>query len=232
MLVDDGAEDDLSLGIGGFADQLRRLVDLVQGEVGPARDVEQDSLGPGDRRLEQRAGHGVARGVRRPCVAGAEADAHQRLTLPLHHGLDVREVEVDHARIHDEIADALHALTEHVIRNLERLDDRRFLLHHLLETLVRDRDQCVDAPLQIRGALFRRLLPPQPLEAKRLGDHADGEGARLPRDLRDHGRGAGSRATTHARSDEDHVAVAERLGQLVARLLRRLLPDVRVAAGP
>src|SRR5207248_9204101 len=41
LRVDHRAEDDVGVRIGRLADQLRRLVDLVQGQVGTARDVEE-----------------------------------------------------------------------------------------------------------------------------------------------------------------------------------------------
>ena len=42
-VVDDGAEDDVRLRIGGLLDHLGRLVDLEQAEVRAAGDVEQDA---------------------------------------------------------------------------------------------------------------------------------------------------------------------------------------------
>src|SRR3954471_24944665 len=41
-LVDDRAEDDVGVGIGGALHDLGRLVDLEQADVRPAGDVEQD----------------------------------------------------------------------------------------------------------------------------------------------------------------------------------------------
>ena len=55
VLVDDGAEDDVRVGVGRGVDDLRRLVDLEQAEVPAAGDVEQDAGGALDGLLEQRA---------------------------------------------------------------------------------------------------------------------------------------------------------------------------------
>ena len=44
-LVDDAAEDDVGVGVGHAVDDLGRLVDLEQAEVGSAGDVEQDARG-------------------------------------------------------------------------------------------------------------------------------------------------------------------------------------------
>ena len=60
LVVDDGAEDDVGVGVGDAVDDLGRLVDLEQAEVAAAGDGEQDAAGALDRGLEQRAGDGVA----------------------------------------------------------------------------------------------------------------------------------------------------------------------------
>ena len=75
-----------------------------------------------------------------------------------------------------------------------------------------------------RGAL-------RALELERAGDDAHGERADLVLgDLRDHGRGAGAGAAALAGGDEHHVRALERLLDVVARLGRRALPDLRVRA--
>ena len=62
--------------------------------------------------------------------------------------------------------------------------------------------------------------------------HADGQGADLVLgDLGDDRRGAGAGAAALAGGDEHHVRALERLLDLVARLGRRALTDVRVGAG-
>src|SRR5438552_12527811 len=63
LLVDYGAEDDVGVLVGGAAHDLGGLVDLVQGEVGTAGDVEEDAARPVDRGLQQRAGDRVTGGV-------------------------------------------------------------------------------------------------------------------------------------------------------------------------
>ena len=60
LVVDDGAEDDVGVGVGDTVDDLGRLVDLEQAEVAATGDGEQDAAGALDRRLEQRAGDGGA----------------------------------------------------------------------------------------------------------------------------------------------------------------------------
>src|SRR6202022_705968 len=140
-----------------------------------------------------------------------------RLTLSTHDRLDIGEIKVDETGEHDKIADALNTLTQHVIGHLERVGDRRLLVDDLHETLVRDGDERVDPRLQVADALFSRLLAAQTLETERLGDGPDRQRAGFSGYLGDDRRSSGSRATAHAGGDEHHVAVGERLGQLVTR---------------
>src|SRR5947207_7595721 len=56
-LVDDGAEDNVGVGVSSLLDDLRRLVDLKD-RVVTARDVKEHTLGAFNRDVEERAGDG------------------------------------------------------------------------------------------------------------------------------------------------------------------------------
>src|SRR5690606_30851947 len=53
-VVDDGSEDDVRLGVRGFLDQLCRVVDLEDAEVGTTLDRQQHTVRTLDGCLEQR----------------------------------------------------------------------------------------------------------------------------------------------------------------------------------
>src|SRR5690606_24147875 len=57
-VVDHRPEDDVGLRVGRVSDQLRRVVDLEQAEVGAARDGQQHPSGAVHALLQQRAGDG------------------------------------------------------------------------------------------------------------------------------------------------------------------------------
>src|ERR1700704_51720 len=172
-VVADDAEDDVGARVGRRADDLGRLLDLLQG----------DALAAVDRRLEQRAGNGLLRGVLGPGVAGAVADAHQRLTGVLHDRLDVGEVEVDDARLGDEVGDALDALAEDVVRHAERFLEGRLGAGDLREPVVRDDDERVDLAAQGLDALLGRVVADAALKSERPRDDADCQRAGLFRQL-------------------------------------------------
>src|SRR6266545_2155080 len=94
--VDDGAEDDVRLLVRRLLDDTRGLLDLVQRQVRPAGEIDQDAAGVVDGGLvEQRTRDGFLRGVERAMLALADARAHERHAHAGHDGAHVREVEVN-----------------------------------------------------------------------------------------------------------------------------------------
>src|SRR3954470_10342510 len=231
LLVDDGAEDDVRVGVRRRVDQLGGLVDLEQPEVLAARDVERDAGGALDGLLEQRRGdRGLGR-LGRAALTGGRADAHERRAGVLHDRADVGEVEVDKTRDRNEVRDALHALAQDVVGLAEGVEDGRAALDDREQLLVRDHDQRVDHLAEAVDALLRLARALRPLELERAGDDPDGERADLVLgDLGDHGCGARPGAAALAGGDEDHVRALERLLDVVARLRGGALADLRVGA--
>ena len=72
--------------------------------------------------------------------------------------------------------DALHALAEHVVRHLERFQQRLALLGHVEQAVVGDGDDRVDPGLELGDAFLGEAEAARALEVERLGDDADGEG--------------------------------------------------------
>src|SRR5207342_3406425 len=115
------------------------------------------------------------------------------------------------ARHRDEVGDALHALSEDVVGDAERLRDGCLLLDDLEEPVVLDHDQRVDSIAEVLDSDLRLLGPTTPLEAERAGDDADGQRLQLTAELGDDRRSAGAGASALAGGDEDHVGALERL---------------------
>src|SRR5207237_5498228 len=73
-VVTDDAEDDVGARVGRRANDLGRLLDLLQGDVLAGGDVEKNALGAVDRRLKQRLRHGLLAGFLGAPVAPPLAD--------------------------------------------------------------------------------------------------------------------------------------------------------------
>ena len=138
------------------------------------------------------------------------ADAHQRRAGVRHDRAHVGEVEVDQAGHRDQVADALHALPEHVVGDLERVDHRRRAVEHLEQPVVRDHDHRVARGAQRLDAGVGRLAALRALEPERRRHDADGERAELAGDPRHDGRCTGAGASALAGGDEHHVGAAQR----------------------
>src|SRR5437764_1887840 len=221
VVVDD-AEDDVGVGVGRRLHDLGRLLALVERDVAPRGDVEEDPLGAVDRGFQQRAGDRLFGRVLGAVVTGPEADAHQRLAGVLHHCFDVGEVEIDGARADDQVGDALHALAQHVVGDPESLFEGGLAVDELGEPVVGDHDQGVDLVLELLDSLFGGVVANLAFPAEGTGHDGDRQGALLLGHLGDHGGRAGAGAAAHAGGDEHHVRVSAQLGELGAALVGRI----------
>ena len=204
------------------------LLHLLQSDVHGAGDVDQHAPCAVDRGLQQGGGNGHLGGLLGLALAGRAAHAHVGQTCVLHNGGHVREVQVDEPGVADQVGDGLHRLTQHVVRDLKSVGKGDLLVGGVFQTLVGNDDQRVHLAPQLLNALFRLGHAAVSLEAEGLGHHAHGQNACLPGDLSHHGCRAGAGAAAHAGGDEHHVGVFQRLGHLVAALLRGLAAHIRV----
>src|SRR6266511_2541545 len=163
-------------------------------------------------------------------IAAAVPDAHEGRAGVGHDRLHIGEVEVDEAGHGDEIADALHTLTQHVVDDEERDDHARALLDDLQQAIVRDGDERVDLVDEIVDALLRQQLPLRSLERERLRHDRHRERADVLRDLGDDRSRAGPRPAAHAGGHEDHVGFLQRLVQLLAVVLGGLATNCGIGA--
>ena len=219
--VDHRAEDQVHIRVSGLLDDGRRLVDLEQGQVGPAGDIEQDAAGAIDGDVQQLAGDsllGRHAGASSPLP---HAHRHQRRPAFRHDRAHVGEVQVDQAGHGDQLGDALHALAQHIIRHAESILQVSALVDDLQQAVVGDDDQRIGLLLELGNASLGRLDAPRAFKGEGPGDHADGQRADFLGDLRHDGRGAGAGAAAHAGGDEDHVGAFQHLVQVFAQILRR-----------
>ena len=187
-------------------------------------------MSPVDARLQQRAGDGHLGGRHRPVIAARRADSHQRGARARHHGLHVREVQVDKARGGDQVGDSLHTGEQHLVGCLERLEHADLAVGDGQQPVVRDHDERVHLAAQPLDAQFGLGRAALAFETERAGDHADRERAERPGHVRDHRCPPRARPAALARGDEDHVGALEHLLDLLAVIFRRTAADLGVGA--
>src|SRR5215207_6464313 len=227
-LVDRRAEDDVRFLRGPATDDFGRLVHLEEREVVAAGDGEEDASGADELRVDERRAERSLGRSHRAVLARGEADAHDRGARVLHHRPYVGEIQVDQAGHRDQVADALDALSQDVVRDPESVEHRGRTVEHLEQTVVRDHDDRVAVRAQLVDAALGLGASPRALETERKGDDADRERANLLGDTRDDGCRAGARPASLARGHEDHVRAAKDVLDLVVGLLGRLAADLRV----
>ncbi len=217
--------------MGRLADDLGRFVDVKERQIGAAAHIEQDTPRAVDGHVQQRAGDGRLRRLFSLVVPLAMTDGHQRCTAFGHDGPHIGKVEVDQTGHGDQLGNALDALAQYIIGHAERLLDAGPSVDDLQQAVVGDGDEGIHLLLEGRDAFFGHRTTLGALEGKRLGDHADGQGARLAGDAGDNRGRAGARATPHAGSDKHHVSAVDDLVQVIAGLFGGLFADSRVSAG-
>ena len=214
----------------GLLHQRRSGLDIVEPHVLAAGDVDEHAVGAVDTGLQQRALDGGFGGVSGLTLTDGGAHAHVGVARVLHDGGHVGKVQVDEAGVFDEVGDADHRLTQHVVRDLKGVGQCDLLVGSVFQAVVGDDDQAVHVGQKILDALLGLEHSALALPGEGLGDHADGEDSGLLGGLRHGGGRAGARAAAHAGGDEDHVAVLDALGDVVAALLRAALAHLRIAA--
>ena len=147
-IVDYGAEDDLGIRAGFLVDQRHDLVDLVEREIGVAGDIDQYSLGTGDRHvLQKRTVDRLASGLHGPLFAAVLPESHNRIPALGNYRAHVVEVEIDHARNRNQVGNTTRGLHQHLVGLEKRILERGVAAANFQQALVFDGDQGVNLVL-------------------------------------------------------------------------------------
>src|SRR5262249_11434897 len=147
--------------------------------------------------LDQWIGNGGLSGGEHTLLAGSLAHAHHRLALLAHDGAHVREVEIDETFLDYQVGDAGHTRIKNLIGHGEGVGNSGVLSGHAEQVLIRDDKQRVHHLLQFYDARFRKAHAASALELERLGDHTNGEYAKLTRCFSNNGGRAGAGTAAH-----------------------------------
>src|SRR5690606_2758373 len=114
--IDHGADLDGSLLGSELLDDVTHVGVLAQRQVGTGSDVNQDAASALQVDVfQQRVADGRFGSLTRTVRTAGAASAHHRHAHFAHHGLNVGEVDVDHARTLDDVGDAAHGAGQHVV---------------------------------------------------------------------------------------------------------------------
>ena len=228
--VNHRADDDVGVRINLLGDNVCCLVHFEDAQILAAGHIEQHALRPVNAHFEQGAGNCHVDRINHAAVALAKAHRHQGRAALGHDGLHIGKVHIDQATLRDQVADALDALAQHVVRHLERLGEGSVFAGRLEQAVVGDNDQGIHDGAQLVNARLGGLAAMITLEGEGARHHAHGQRAEVVGDARQDGRSAGAGAAAHARRHEDHIGTLELLVDIFLVLFGGLLPDHRVAA--
>ena len=183
-----------------------------------------------DGDIEERGIDRCARGKLGTLLTDPCADTHQGTSGILHNGAHIREVDVDDARLRDDVGDAFDGLLQDIVAHCEGVPDAGLAANDREELVVGNDDESVNGFAQLCEALFGESCALCSFKTKGSRDNADRQRAELACEFGDDRCCARARASTHSTGNENHVGTFERLLHLFARLIGRLLAEVGVHA--
>src|SRR5664280_3038326 len=181
--------------------------------------------------LEQWRGDRQLSSLNGSVIAARRTDAHQCRASPLHHGLDVGEVEIDQAGCGDRVRDALNAGEQNLVGATEGVEHADRAITDREESVVGDDDECVDLLAQAGDTGLSLVGATTALEGEGPGHDTDGERADGLGDLGYDGCPTSTGATPLSGCHEDHVSALEHFFNLLRVVLSGLLPDLGISTG-
>src|SRR5216684_518125 len=220
--IDRGAPDDPGVRRDPALDDLRDLLRLGDAHVVAAGDVHEGARRPTDVDVDQGGVDGLLDGLLGPVVRVRFAETDHRDATALHDRLDVVEVQVDKARLRDDLGDPLDRAHEHIVGDLEGRVQRE-TRDEFKQFVIRDHDDRVREAPELIEPVLGVLGSDGALGPEGEGADRDREGARLLRELCEDRSTACAGAAPEAAGDEDHVGPMDDGPQLVRGLPRGLL---------
>ena len=126
-----------------------------------------------------------------------------------HDGGHVGKVEVYVTGAIDQAGNGLYTAKQNFVSNFECVEKGNTSLGYLLQSLVRNDNQGVDAGCQLGNSFFRLQHTPASFKSKRLGNDTDGENTHLFREFGDNRCSASACATAHTGRDKYHIGTLQ-----------------------
>ena len=156
------------------------------------------------------------------------ANAHVGIARVLHDTGDIGKVQIDKARVLNQVGDARHSLTEHIIRNLKRVCQRDLLVSGIFQAVIRDNQQGVNLSEELPDTGVGLYHPAVSFELEGLRHDTDGQNSGFLGNIR-HGRcSTRTGAAAHAGGNKHHVRVFQHSGNGIAALFGGPSADLRI----
>ena len=173
----------------------------------------------------------LVRGVDGAVLAGSLANSHDGVPLTFHDSLNILKITVHDSSLRDDVRNALHALSQHVVDELVCVVHHGILVFQgLVNLLVGNDDERIHLLPEFSHAGLGILHSPLCLKFKWSSHNGNSERANIAGNFCHDRSRASSRTATHAGGDEHHVGTAQKLADLVLVLVGSLLADLRLSS--
>ena len=141
------------------------------------------------------------------------------------------QIHVDQPDGRNHVRNALDRLTQHIVRHLERIQQRGGLVHDSQQPLVRDNQERIDMPPEIANAFLGVAHPPVSFILEGFGHDRDGQDAQFTRNAGHDRSRARPGAAAHAGGDKHHVGADQTLANLIFTFQRGVASHFRLGTG-
>ena len=146
-------------------------------------------------------------------------------------GKQVVKTDAHDSRPLDQVHNRTQTLADRHVGNGKSLMNSRFRRDHVGHAIVFETDHGVGGFVQARERIPGLGSATFPFESKWQRREPNNERAHFARDLRDHGRRAGTRPTAESGANENHPRFRQRLADFIGGFLRGIETELGIAAG-
>ena len=211
--------------------EICRRLNILQAHIRRTCNVDEHSVGSVDGGLHE--GTRNRDSGRFLCLAFAccVSDTHMGIAGILHDAGDISKVEIDETGVLDQVRNARHCLTQHIIRDFKRICQRNLLVSGILQPIVRNDQQRVYFTKQFLDTGVRLLHTAVAFELKGLRHNADCQDSGFLCKIR-HRRGStGSGTAAHTGCDKDHVGIFQDSADGIPALFCSTSSDLGIRSG-
>ena len=190
-------------------------LNLFKADIVRACNADDNAAGILHRGLDK--GTADSRTSRLLCLitACSNANAHMSIACIRHNRLNIGKVKVYKSGYIDKLGNALNALTENIVRNVEGVFKGNLLLRNELKALVGDNNKAVHLLTESRNTRLGLSHTLFTLKSEGLCNDTYSKDTELLCDRRNNGSRTCTCAAAHTCGNENHICTADSSGNLV-----------------
>ena len=211
-----------------FLYKICRRFHILQTHIGGTSDVNEDTVGPIDGGLHERTRDSDTRSLFCLALARSMSDTHMGIAGILHDAGNIGKVQIDEARVLDQVRDTCHCLAKHIIRDFKGIGQRNLLVGGIFQTIIRDNQKGINLSEEFPDARIGLNHPAVTFKLEGLGHNTDSQDPGFLGNIRHGRRSARTGAAAHSGGNKDHIRVFQHSGDGIAALFGSSPADLRI----